>query len=274
MITLEHLPEHHPGRALLTGRTIWFAARADARFSYGLYVPAAYRWDANLPVVIVVHNTNRDAQIERETWVEFAESHGAIIVTPLFPAAIGHDDDLDNYKTLEYNGIRFDLILLGMLDEISARWNADTRRVILTGHSGGAQFAQRFLLVHPDRLRGVAISAPGRITVIDSDAPWPRGTADIHSIFGRELDIAAIRAVPVLLAIGQNDVATGDLEAQNDPSQDGFGDSRMARLETLRDNLLANHVDAEIEVVPDLDHDDSPTLREMQQFVARVLART
>jgi pimeloyl-ACP methyl ester carboxylesterase len=144
----------------------------------------------------------------------------------------------------------------------------------MTGHSGGAQFAQRFLLVHPDRLQGVAISAPGRITVIDSNAPWPRGTADIHSIFGRKLDLAAIRAVPVLLAIGQNDVATGDLEAQNDPSQDGFGDSRMARLETLRDNLLANHVDAEIEVAPGLDHDDNPTLREMQQFVARVLART
>ncbi|GGF30598.1 alpha/beta hydrolase [Subtercola lobariae] len=271
MITLEHLPAEHPGRALLTGRTIWFACKLDQRFSYGLYVPSSYTWQADLPIVVVVHSTNRDAQTERDTWADFAEEHQVIVFTPLFPAAIDHVDDLDSYKAIEYHGTRFDLILLSMLDEVAERWNADTRRFILAGHSGGAQFALRFLLLHPSRLTGVAVSAPGRITVIDDAWVWPRGVADLTTRFGIALAPRELSGVSVLLTAGDADLGTADLEAQNDPSQEGFGDSRVERLETLRENLEANRIDVTFTLVPESGHHGNPTLPVMQQFVAGLL---
>ena len=271
MITLEHLPAAHPGRALLTGRTIWFASAMDQRFSYGLYVPTSYTWQADLPVVVVVHSTDRDAQTERDNWAEFAEEHQVVIFTPLFPAAIDHVDDLDSYKGIEYHGTRFDRILLSMLDEVKARWNTDTSRFILTGHSGGAQFALRFLLLHPSRLSGVAVSAPGRITLIDDASLWPRGTADLAERFGIELDPTALGRVPVLLTAGDADLGTADLEAQQDASQEGFGDSRVARLETLRTNLSANDVNATFTLVAESGHHGNPTLPVVQGFVAGLL---
>ena len=39
MITLAQLPVGHPGRALLTGHTPWFAYQGDPRFSHGLIPP-------------------------------------------------------------------------------------------------------------------------------------------------------------------------------------------------------------------------------------------
>ena len=45
----------------------------------------------------------------------------------------------------------------------------------LYGHSGGAQFANHYLVVHPDRLHGVVLSTPAIYAMPDPDTPWPVG---------------------------------------------------------------------------------------------------
>jgi poly(3-hydroxybutyrate) depolymerase len=271
VITLGQLPAGHPGRAFLTGSTTWFAASADARFSYGLHVPDGYEPGSASPVVVVVHGTARQAQQLRDTWAPFAERHCAVVVTPLFPAGISGPDDLDGYKAIEDHRIRYDHILFAILGDVAARWGLDPERFYLAGHSGGGQYARRMLLLHPGRLAGVVISAPGRITLIDGEQPWPRGTADVPARFGLAIKPAAFAAVPTLLTIGEHDEGSDALDAQHDPSQAGYGATRLARLATLAANLRAHSASVRLEVAPGAGHHSNPTLAIAHRFLGGLI---
>ena len=49
------------------------------------------------------------------------------------------------------------------------------------GFSGGAQFAHRFLYIHPGRLRAVSLGAPGLVTMLDETRAWWVGTGGMAS---------------------------------------------------------------------------------------------
>lgn len=127
------------------GATAQFACSADERFSFCMYVPDSYdehsheRW----PLVVAVHGTLRESQVMRNRFARFAEQRRAIVLSPLFPAGIGNPLDVDNYKLIEYRGIRFDRILLAMIDQVAAIYRLDTERVLMYGFSGGGQFVHR-----------------------------------------------------------------------------------------------------------------------------------
>jgi poly(3-hydroxybutyrate) depolymerase len=268
MIRLADIPPDHPGRRLLTGHTPFFAAPTEPRCSYCLYVPNCDDWDAKLPVLVVVHGTERGAERARDALAGFAEEHGAIIVAPLFPAGINDPDDLDNYKFLEYQDIRFDLVLLDILDHIRERWNSDTERFVLCGHSGGGQFAHRFFYLHPDRLSAVAISAPGRVTLIDDTRDWWAGTRDTRSVFGIDVDATRLAEVPVLLTIGSDDDGAVELAAVDDGGSRQAGRTRHERLENLHRNLQAHGVTVTRVDIDGAGHEGMPTLPAITTFAA------
>jgi poly(3-hydroxybutyrate) depolymerase len=274
MITLSQLPPGHPGRAFLTGSTTWFAVQADPRFSYGLYLPDGFTSATPHPLVVVVHGTSRRAQELRDVWVGFAERHHAVIVAPLFPAGITGPDDLDSYKMIEDGGVRFDQVLFDLLDEVAVRWSLDVARFFLSGHSGGGQFTARMLLLHPDRLAGAVVSAPGRVTLIDPSEPWPRGTADTRARFGIDVDAARVATVPTMLTAGEGDDGTTELDAQNDSSQDGYGSTRVARLAMLADNLRFHSASVHCELAPGAGHHGNPTVAIAQRFLGDLIEGT
>lgn len=274
MITLTQLPGNHPGRRFLTGDTTWFATQADQRFSYGLRVPERFVPGTRCPVVVAVHSTMRRAQELRRSWSDFAEQHRAVIVTPLFPAGISGPDDLDGYKEIGDGQLRYDQVLFAMLDEIAARWDLDVSRFYLAGHSGGGQFAARMLLLHPGRLAGVAISAPGRITLVDPAVSWPAGTADTEDRFGIRVDPAEVAKVPILLTAGAEDLGTADLQAQEDPAQESYGSTRIARLTTLAGHIRATGADVRLELVPGVGHSGNPTQPVVERFLAGLIRTT
>jgi len=142
--------------------------------------------------------------------VELADATGAAVLAPLFPTGVGGDpNDSHNYKGLAYGGIRYDLILLAMLDEVAVRWpGIETRKVFLVGFSGGGQFVLRFFYLHPDRVAAVSVGAPGVVTRLDDALAWPKGVQGVEEVFGRlKVDIAALRAVGhVQVIVGGDDV--------------------------------------------------------------------
>lgn len=272
MITLEQLPPGHPGRAYFTGDTIWLAVQSDPRVSYGLHVPEGFTPGGRHPVVVAVHGTSRRAQELRAAWSPWSERRGAVIVAPLFPAGLTGPDDLDSYKAIESHGVRFDQVLFDLLGEVNARWGVDVSRFYLVGHSGGGQFVLRMLLLHPHRLAGAAISAPGRITLVDPEQPWPRGTADTRQRFGIDVDAAAVAAVPVLLTAGEGDADPSVLIAQRDASQEGYGATRVERLATLAANLRENGANVTVELAPGAGHQGDPTLEIQQRFLDELIS--
>jgi pimeloyl-ACP methyl ester carboxylesterase len=267
MIRVADLPDAHPGRRLLTGRTPFFVAPTEPRCSYCVYVPRGRAPETEMSVVVAVHGTGRNVGALREGLIPFAERHNLIVVTPLFPVGIDDPDDVHNYKAIDAHGIRFDLVLLEILEQVRVRWNARVDKVMLCGHSGGGQFAHRFLYLHPDRLTAVAVSAPGSVTLLDNSLTWPEGTGDSQQRFGITVHPEAVARVPVLLVIGSEDDGRADLAAMGYP-----GRSRPEELDRLAESLTGyGSVTRKVEV-PGVGHSAAGTQPPIVDFFAGLLA--
>ncbi|MGP4017700.1 alpha/beta hydrolase [Saccharopolyspora sp. 5N708] len=260
------------------GGTPFFASRHDQRLSYALYVPKDHTPDAApLPLVVIQHGTGRSAELYRDRWKGFAIEHRCVILTPLFPAGLVEPGELHSFKFLEYEGIRFDHELLHIVDEVGERFNTETQKFYLHGFSGGGQFAHRFLYAHPDRLAGISIGAPGRITQLDDSLPWWLGTGGFAERFGIEIDIEAVRRVPVQMVVGGDDVESWEINNPGGPNwMDGVektGSTRIERLETLRDNFTAHGIEVRFDVVPGVAHKGSEVIPVVQEFMAELVSR-
>lgn len=268
----------HPTGFYSAGATTVFASRYDQRLSYCLYVPSAHDPGGEpLPLAVLQHGTGRRGPQYRDAFAGWAEKHGCLLLAPLFPAGIGDDpDDLHNFKFVRYGDLRFDLALLAMVEEVGARFNVRTGRFLLYGFSGGGQFAHRFAYLHPDRLRGLSIGAPGRITYIDPERPWWIGMRGFEERFGRAARVAELRGVPVQMVVGGADVETWEI---NNPGgsnwmdgADAYGLTRVERLTALRDNFEAHGIGVRFDVVPGVGHEPLHVLDPVKDFLASVLS--
>jgi poly(3-hydroxybutyrate) depolymerase len=264
--------EPDPETVYLSGKTPLIAAQHDQRLSYCLYVPKAHDpAGPALPLVVLQHGTARTAMRYRDEYAEWAEQAGCVLLAPLFPGGIDKRGDLHNFKFLKFGELRFDLELLSIVDELAEQYNVTTDRFHLHGFSGGGQFAHRFFLLHPDRLAGVSIGAPGRITRLDDSQQWWLGTKDVEEIFGAPVDLAALREVPVQLVVGADDVATWEI---NNPGganwMDGAekaGRTRIERLRTLRRDYTDNGITVRFDLVPGVAHSGSRVRPAVQSFL-------
>lgn len=260
------------------GPTSFFACRYDQRFSYCMYVPRDYDESAEnmYPLFVVVHGSLRNAEGYRDRLDTFAEEHGCIVLAPLFPNGIIEPGEANNYKEIGYHDIRYDLVLLAMIDEVAETYRIESERFLLYGYSGGGQFAHRFFYLHPQRLRAVSIGAPGAVTLLDDTRPWWLGVSDVEEQFGITLDIDAMRAVTVQMVVGGNDVepmgAIDSLRAMS--GSEAAGATRVERLATLRDNFIAHGIAVEHHVVAGLGHENYRFLPTVTDFFGRVLSGT
>ena len=212
-------------------RTSFIAYGADPRFSYCLYVPDEIR-----QICVYVHGTYRDAAFYRDQLTDFAVRNQVLLVCPLFPAGLIDPADVENYKLLRFHEIRFDQILLGMLDEIRQRYAVPFERFMLGGFSGGAQFAHRFAYFYPERLTALSLAAPGRVTLLDESLDWWCGVRDAERLVGRPIRATALRGVPIQLLVGEND--DDDITIAEDdpwwvPGANLAGATRRERLASL-----------------------------------------
>jgi predicted peptidase len=275
LLSTRDLHDGHPAWEFLTGRTPFFAAQLDQRFSYAMYIPSSYRSAVEpLPLLVAVHGTRRTAERTRELFVDFAEKLRVAVLTPLFPGGIDEPNDLHNYKLVDYKGIRFDTILLSMIDEARQRWNIAADRFLLTGFSGGAQFVHRFAYLHPARLRAVAVGAPGRVTLPD-EQPWPFGIGDTQARFGITVDLHALADVPMQVVVGAEDDAEGLLAAvAADDREHRAGRTRVARAETLAGRLAEFGISAEFVAVPGEAHEIAGLIPAMVDFLSCQVERS
>ena len=237
-------------------RTAYIAYGGDPRFSYCLYVPVEIR-----QICVYVHGTERDAASYRDQLADFADRNKVLLICPLFPAGLIDPNDVENYKTLLYRGIRFDQILLGMVAEIRARYAVTSERFMLGGFSGGAQFAHRFAYFHGERLTALSLAAPGRVTLLDDAFDWWSGVRDAERLFGRPINRGALHGLPVQLLVGENDdaditIAPGDRWWL--PGANRSGVNRRERLEALHQQFAQLGADTRMEVVAGCGHDWTP----------------
>jgi poly(3-hydroxybutyrate) depolymerase len=260
------------------GATPVFACRADPRFSYCLYVPPSFDADpAAHQLVVAMHGSGRSMETYRDRFAAFGQYRRCVILAPLFPVGPLGDGNPHGFKVLQEADVRYDRVLLAMVDEAAAMLGVAFPKFMLFGYSGGGHFAHRFYYLHPQRLHAVSVGAPGSVTLLDDSRDWWVGTRNVQALFGQAIDLDALRAVRVQLVVGAADTETWEIHYSRDSVQyqAGINDSgrtRIERLATLKDNLARHGIDAEHVVVPNVPHDGTKVLPYVQTFFETVLA--
>lgn len=260
------------------GATPFYACAADQRFSYCLFVPEDYDERAQdvYRLVIAVHGTNRPASEYRHQFAQFAREQHAIVLAPLFPASIGRRGALHDYKFIEADGVRFDLVLLEMVDEVAGKYRVDANSLLLHGFSGGAHFAHRFFYLHPGRLDAVSIGAPGMVTLLDDRREWWVGVGDLDERFGTPVALDVMRRVAVQVVIGAEDTETWEITLAPGDNRwmDGANDAgvnRLERITSLRMSLQSAGISVRHDVVKGVAHEGFALLPAVQEFFSTVI---
>jgi poly(3-hydroxybutyrate) depolymerase len=276
-LTTSSVPEQFLSDVYLVGQSPSFTYRGDPRVSYTVYVPpdqypAENSTTRKLPLLVDIHGTlRRMIAISSEgQHHDFAQRTGCAIVAPLFPAGLEGPNDVDSYKLMRTESLRSDLALLGIIDEIAYRWpGIETSQFYMMGFSGGGQFVHRFLYLHADRLAGVSIGAPGRVTYLDATKEWPEGVSDVQDVFNTTVNKDAIRNVPIQLVVGSEDTeiySPAFWEWLHGVTGDGglppSNETRIDTLKKLRATWAEEGIETRLDVVPGVAHNSSdPAIR-------------
>ena len=139
-------------------------------------------------ILIIAHGTpgrdeTADAAARRfiERWTSFAAEQRILLVAPAFDNLNfgGRSGPGGGYRGLFGREVGADDFVLDIVERFASETPSLTGPFLLYGHSAGGQFACRFLLTHPERLRAVVLSAPGRYAFPDLEAAWPYGLKPI-----------------------------------------------------------------------------------------------
>jgi pimeloyl-ACP methyl ester carboxylesterase len=261
------------------GRTTVYASQLDPRFSYCAYVPEGYDESGtdSYRLMVTVHGTLRDIQTYRDAFIPFAEQHRTIVLAPLFPSGVTAPGDLSSYKMMVPSEVRYDLVLLSMIDEMKARYRIGGDRFALFGFSGGAHFAHRFYYLHPERVAAVSIAAPGTVTLLDFEHDFWIGVRDFEAVMGRPIDLAAMRSTQVQMVIGADDTETWEIAIPPSspnwrPGVDLAGTDRQQRMRALKSSFENHGIAVRHDIVPGVGHTSYGIFPAVQAFLADATA--
>lgn len=194
--------------------------------------PAA--WTPQRRVLVVMHGLRRDAERYRDDWRGIAERHAALLLVPefsqvLFPGARGYNrgnlQDAEGRPTPpeRWTFHVFERVVAAAMRQAGAARDGYG----LYGHSAGAQFVQRHLLVtSAARAEAAVIANAGSYTLPRFDRPFPEGLGGIGA------EPAAVRAAfarPVVLLLGEADTDPAHPSLPRQPWAAGQGSHRFAR---------------------------------------------
>ncbi len=233
---------------------------------------------ATAPIVFVMHGVDKDADRYRDVWVEHAERGRFVVVAPLFDAGRWSDADYAHPALVERDGAPRDRALWSysvvehLFDAVRDALHDTTPTYDLYGHSEGAQFVHRLVLLLPDARYRRAIAANAGWYTMPS-----RGVAYPFGLGGAPVDDAALarslgRGLVVLL--GDRDVDPHHVHLNRSAGAMAQGDDRFDRGQAFyreaqaRAVALGTPLGWRLRVVPDAAHQNS----RMARAAAAVLA--
>jgi hypothetical protein len=294
-----------------TSRPRWQAetvARVPATPSQGfhwpyyLFVPADISTSSPVHLLVEPNNSGRpdddlafhDERARSAVSVGYpnriARALRSPLLVPVFPRpkskplTYTHAFDRDTLLLREGTLGRLDLQLLRMIDDARDRLRslgiATRDRVHMTGFSASGNFVNRFVLLHPRRVRAAATGGVNGIPIIPAPEwqgrrlRFPVGMADVPEFTAVPVDLAAYRTVSQFIYMGDLDrndtLPFRDAYDEDDAklTVDVLGDSMPARWQTSRQIYKALNIAAQFATYSGTAHTIRP---EMLEDVIRFL---
>lgn len=186
-------------------------------------------------VLVSIHGISRNAREHLDSFASAAEGRCAV-VAPRFD-----EGRFPRYQTLGLgrDEPRADLALLAALDGLAERTGLGAGRIDLFGFSGGAQFAHRFAMLHPRRLRSLQVSSAGHYTFFDEATTWPRGLRRCPARAQAAVARRFFLRLPIRVYVGERDLARdpGLRSGEKIDAQQGL--TRVARAEAWTRHVAA-----------------------------------
>ena len=238
---------------------------ADRPITVYTYRPAA--WNTSGPVLIVMPGAGRDGSGPREIWIPYAEKYGSLVVVPEFSLRYypddmwyisGHTFDPKGWqpkKNWTYMAIEH------LFDDIRQKSGAARNTYLLDGHSAGAQFVHRLVLVRPEARYSRAVAAnAGMYLMPNLSVPYGYGLKD-GPVPPAELPGVLSRKLIILSGGADTNPDDGGLPKFPEAAAQGPNRLERAKLFYASARALAAGLDVpltwEYHVVPGVGHDEA-----------------
>ncbi len=191
-------------------------------------------WRPGGAVVAVMHGLNRNADGYRDDWVSHADRHGFLAVVVEFgrhkyPATAWYNfggalDEAGQARSrADWSFFALDRAVSALQHEAGA----PDGPFALYGHSAGAQFVHRYLLLTgAPRVSRLIIANAGSYTLPDLTLPFPQGLAGTAAT---EADLRAAFARPVTILLGEADTDPNHASLPRQTFAQAQGPHRFAR---------------------------------------------
>lgn len=217
---------------------------AEGRQYYAV-IPDRIHKDA-VPLV-AVHGISRNAAELALRLGEMAQAAGTPVIAPLFER-----ETFGMYQQVcdPAGAAPCDEALSEILDDAGRRFGFNGAQFDLFGFSGGAQFAHRYAMLHPARVRHCIAVAAGWYTMPDGASAWPLGLADAP----RPVDLSVLVRVRFDTIVGALD-RRQDKALRRSPEIDAVqGTHRLQRARRWHHAMRKAGFHGSLTVIPNLSH--------------------
>lgn len=220
---------------LVKDSLVKFNARPGSgfNFDYLVYLPKGLKVNSTSYLLVETTNTGMNDSIEyHEKGARFAAARSSVgnyiakklripLLVPVFPRPAArwmyytHALDRDAFLSKGVGFDRLDLQLLAMIKDAKKQL-ADQNiylhdKFFITGFSASGTFANRFSLLHPEKIKATASGGINAIAILPVSElsskllNYPLGIADIPGITGKSVKLKAFKNLPKLLFMGEKD---------------------------------------------------------------------
>ncbi len=235
----------------------------DKRFSYYLQWPDSP--DARR-VLVLIHGISRNASALMNAFAPFALEAGYTVIAPVFARGICGDFQRLGRRG---KGPRADWILDAILDEMGAQVGLHLPKFDVFGFSAGAQFAHRYAMAHPQRIRTMTLGSAGWYTLPNQDR-YPYGLRLRRELPGVAFAPPRFLRVPVRVYVGSADTERDAALNRSRRVEKKQGPHRVARAQTWVDTMnrcaaeLGLSQPATLELMPAVGHSFSEAVEKYQ----------
>lgn len=219
------------------GTLEYFEANPESGFQYPyfLFIPDNISQETNVPIIVEPNNSgflNDDLKAhiekaERTATIDYyignyvSRKLNLPLLVPVFPRfesdshLYTHSLDRDIILKQDEHLKRIDLQLLNMFEDARMRlgemgYKTDDQ-FLMTGFSASGTFANRFSLIHPEKVKAVAAGGLNGLLMLPEkemkgmELIYPVGTYDFETLFGKSFNPGAFHSTPQFLFMGKLD---------------------------------------------------------------------